>query len=212
MAEVGKETNVNGANVIKPKTFARLVKTINTSLRESQNSIDTHAAVEKCYGDDASIFGEKESATDMLANLITGTIEHVNERIKEEIKDILRNEKVDSKLLVLDMVTNEQRRLQWTQKEAEDEDRRSVQEALKRSKLPDGITVDNLLDFQAYTIKTQARDDILGKIGNRERENQALRDQIEEEKRKIRERIESMDGNAEVLDKTANMCSFHGIS
>lgn len=212
MAEVGKERNVNGANVVKPKTFTRLVKTIDRSLRESQNSIDTHAAVEKCYGDDASMFGEKESATEMLANLIKGTIEHVNERIKEEIEVILRNEKVDSKLLMLDTVTNEQRHQECTQKEAEDKDHRSVQEALKRSKLSNGITVDSVLGFQAYTIKTQARDDILAKIGNREKENQALRKQIEQEKRNIQERIEYVDGNAGVLDKSANICSFHGIS
>jgi len=203
---------MNSANVIRPKTFNRLVKIIDRSLRESQNSIDTRAAVEKCYGDDASIFGEKESATDMLANLIQGTIEHVNERIKEEIEVILRNEKVDSKLLVLDTVMNEQRRQERIKKEAEDEDRRSVQDALNKSKLLDGITVDNLLDFQAYTIKTQARDDILAKIGHREEENQALRNHIEEEKRKIRDRIESINGDAETLDKTATLCSFHGIS
>ena len=153
-----KLKSADGANGIKPKTFNRLLKAINRSLHETKNSIDTHAAVEKYYGDDASLFGEKDSATDMLANFVKGSIEKVNESIKDDIEDILENEKVESKLLVLDKVMDEQRRQEWTHKNAEDEYRRSVQNAIERSTLPDGMTVDHALEFQAYTIKSQARD------------------------------------------------------
>lgn len=207
-----KLTSTDGANGIKPKTFNRLIKAINRSLHETQESIDSHAAVEKCYGDDASLFGEKDSATDMLANLVKGTIEDVNKSIKDDIEDILENETVESKLLVLDKVMDEHRRHEWTQKNAEDEDRRSVQDALERSTLPDKMTVDHVLKFQAYTIKSQARDEILARIENQTKANQALQNQIEEEKRKIQERIESMDDNAEILSNTANICSFRGVS
>ena len=92
----------------------------------------------------------------MLANFVKGSIEKVNESINDDIEDILENEKVESKLLVLDKVMDEQRRQERTHKNAEDEYRRSVQNALERSTLPDGMTVDHVLEFQAYTIKSQA--------------------------------------------------------
>jgi len=212
MAEVQIEKSANDSNSIKPTTFDRLLRIIHGSLHESQKSIDTRSAVEKCYGEDTSIFGEKTSAIDILANLINGSIENVNEDMKEEIEDIMRKEMVDLKLQVLDAITEEQRNQDWTKKEAEDEDRQSAQDALTISKLPNGITTKNFLEFQAYAMKSKARDEILAEIGKYEKDNQALQKKVEEERQKISERIKSIDNDVDILDNTANTCSFHGIS
>jgi len=210
--EMEKERNTNDVNQNESKTFNKLLKTVNRSLLECKNSIDTRAAVEECYGNDTAIFGDKNSATDMLANLIDGSIERINDLVKTDIDDIFRKEKVEFKLYVLDKVIEEYWHRDQMQKNAEEDDRKSVQDALQRSKLPDGVTVDELLEFQAYKIKLQARDDLQAKIDNVEKENQKLVEEIEEVTSKFQERVIPIDEKAKTLGITANLCSFNGVS
>jgi len=216
MAELQKEQNtIQNTDDLKPtkesKTFCKLLKSINRGLNECQRSIDTREAVEECYGDDASIFGEKDSATDMLANLISGSIERINEQVMKGVDDIFKKEQVETKLFTLDKTIEDY----WTQKMeekcTEDDDRQSVQDALQRSKLPDGVGVDDLLRLQAYKIKSEARDEIRAKLSTIEKENKAMQNEIEELKGKFQERLKCIDEKAKNLDGTANLCSFNGV-
>lgn len=93
MAEIQTESSGNGSNRIQPKTFYRLPAILPSILSETQRDVDTRSAVEKCYGEDASIFGEEASATEDLSK-----IGNVIKEMETKIEDILRKEGADSKL------------------------------------------------------------------------------------------------------------------
>lgn len=81
---------------------------------------------------------------------------------------------------------------------------------MKESKLPDSIPVEDTFQFQAYDkVFKPAMKFYLIKY---ERDNHRLRKKIEDERQKIKDRIKSTDNEVELRDKTANACSFHGIS
>ena len=68
------------------------------------------------------------------------------------------------------------------------------------------------LSYQAYRIKVQERDALLAELASVEAENDAIARQIEKGSALIQDAVQEVEGKGKVLDKTADVGSFSGVS
>ena len=200
----------------KSKRYTRLVASIDKALSESRKSIDTKAAVAECYGADASIFsggdeaGEDDTTT-MLANLIELTIDRVNDRIRSEMSVILEQVGAREKLSAFDKVIDVFERYEQSKVDVENNDRASSKEQAAASRLPSGISAENVLKYQDYAIKVEERDRILSEIRRIEAENETLMSQLERRRVMIGEVTTKVEETGKGIERAANGCSFNGV-
>ena len=70
----------------------------------------------------------------------------------------------------------------------------------------------DVLSYQAYRIKVQERDALLAELASVEAENDAIARQIEKGSALIQDAVQEVEGKGKVLDKTADVGSFSGVS
>ena len=209
-----QDVNTNVKEFIKPppsKRHKKLIQVIEKGLSESKKSIDTHDAVIKCYGEDTSIFaggGTEESAKTMLANLIEGVIDNANERLQDDIENIFVTEKIATKLRALDNAVDHQDKVLELKKETDEIDRRTAQEALNSAKLPDSVTIPDVVRFHIYNAKKGFKDKLLKELQDVEAETKTILDKVEIESKQLQERISKIEEKEKILEQAADMCTF----
>mmetsp|Transcript_8289 Transcript_8289/g.10507 ORF Transcript_8289/g.10507 Transcript_8289/m.10507 type:complete len:204 (+) Transcript_8289:82-693(+) len=198
----------------------QLVKVIENGLIESSKCIDTHSAVQECYGDDISMFADSNSSsendgTEMLANLIQGVLEKINdEMMKNQIHDILKREDVETKLSVLDKVIGEFVDRQRLLKEEEERDKKTAEDAMKSVQvLPHGVEVSDIMKFQAYKVKMKIRDKLAAELETAERRQEELQSQMEKEREDVNAMVKKInDETLDPLERAGEICSVNFAS
>uniref|UniRef100_A0A7S2A1Q6 Uncharacterized protein n=1 Tax=Trieres chinensis TaxID=1514140 RepID=A0A7S2A1Q6_TRICV len=198
---------------VESKRYNSLVSAIKKALLETRNSIDTKAAVAECF--DVSMYadgdGGQDETTDMLANLIGGVIDRVNDQITSEIDIILKREGAREKLVALDRIIDEFEREEREKSQAEDMDRMSSREAVALSCLPPEISPDDVFNFHAYSIKMKERDGLLAEIASVEAENESLQKEIEQGRVLIGAAVAGVETKGKYIEKSATACSYSGV-
>jgi len=192
--------------------FKKFVNVIDAGLQKSHEAIDTIAIIEECYGEDAAIFADsKAEGNNLLVGLLDAALDKIDEDVKK-VGDALAQEEAESKLNNLDEAIAQINRKEETAKEAEEYDRQSAQDALRMSKIPDGISIYDIMAYQAYLIKKEARDALIAQVDAAREAKDELAKQVEERKDLVKARIQGLDERNKTLDKAADVCSFSGVS
>lgn len=197
---------------IDRSTSQKLTDILHTSVQKSHGSIDTLAVIEECYGEDAAIFADsKEEGKILLAGLLDAALQKIDGDVKEEA-DRLVQEEASSKLNHLDEAVAFVNRKEQMAKEAEEFDRQSAQDAMRMSKLPDGITINDIMSYQAYLIKKEARDSLVSQIKSAKESCDALTEKLDKRKEVVQTKIKKLEDISNDLGKAADSCSFNGVS
>uniref|UniRef100_A0A6U3ZXU4 Uncharacterized protein n=1 Tax=Ditylum brightwellii TaxID=49249 RepID=A0A6U3ZXU4_9STRA len=199
------------------KRYKCLVDAIHKALSESRKSFDTRLAVALCYGENASIFagggdGGEDDATEILANLIDDVLERTNERVRNDIQNFLKNERVNEKLLKIEDIIDTYDKEEQQHAEAEESDRQSARDAAGQSKLPIGVTPDDILIYNSYQIKLKQKKQLLAQIASVEAEKEVIERQIEKGRNAILKATEEVTEKSNNIGRTADICSFSRAS
>jgi hypothetical protein len=202
--------------------YDRLWAAINRGLEENRNTINLREAITVAYGKDIHIFtgadGEtsshsgvnKDAAVDMLASLLEGVLERADESIRSEIKKILQTEKVQEQLDRLDMILHEFNMEMQAAKDAEIRDKVTAQDEAKRAKLPEGVSVSDLLTLQVYKSRSRHHQDLIDELRRIEEENSGLEKQIQLKRDEIRLQLDKIEEHGKILESAADEFSLHG--
>lgn len=197
----------------KQSRYEKLLELTSKSLQKSHDSIDKKVAIEEFYGKDASIFGDsKEAGTKVLEQLLEQTLEEIDFDVKAVIQEAINKHDVKSKLDLLDSVIDDFRRVQREKQEQEDADKDSAQEAVMKTKLPNGVSLPQVLQYRAYLSRTKYRDDLLSQIETEMEKSKSLQENIKKEKELANDDIGNLNDYANNLGRAADMCSFNGVS
>lgn len=197
----------------KQSRYEKLLELTSKSIKKSHDSIDKKVAIEECYGTDASIFGDsKEAGTKVLEQLLEQTLEEIDSDVKAVIQEAIRKHDVKSQLDLLDSVLEDFRRVQREKQEQEDTDKDSAQDAITKSKLPNGVSLAQVLQYRAYLARTKYRDDLVSQIEMESKKNEDLQEKINQEKELANDDTSNLNNYANDLGRAADICSFNGVS
>jgi hypothetical protein len=206
------QSQTNGNDNTQQSTFQKFTNIIHKSFQKSHKAIDTLAIIEECYGEDAAIFADsKEEGQTLLAGLLDAALYKIDNDVKNEADRLVRQE-AELTLNHLDQAVGEINKREQLVKEAEEHDRKSAQDALRMSKLPDGITSHDIMSYQAYLIKIEMRDTIVSQLQTAKEECDDLSKKVEERKELVHAKIKGLEDVHQNLGKAADVCSFSGVS
>jgi hypothetical protein len=176
---------------------------LNKALSESRKSFDTAKAVKDCYGEDASMFDDN-----MLVTVIDGMIDKVNDRVKEEMLQILQEKNVRVTLQNLEGILAQLDEAEKAVKQAEQEDQQSARDALETVRLPKDVTPQNVLSYHAFEVMQKERDDLIEELEKVQAETKELEQQQANAKAVVQERVQKIETVAKELERSADMCSM----
>lgn len=200
-------------NAIKQSRYEKLIELTSKALKKSRDSIDKSSAIEVCYGSDAAIFADsKDAGIKVLEQLLDETLEQIDADMFQCISKSMVEHNVKDQLDLLDSVLDDFRREQKEKKELEEFDKASAQDAVKYSKLTNGMTLDQILKYRAHTIRAKYRDELIKQIDIEREMNKDLEDRMVEEKKRVDLVINTLSADGNTLERAADACSFNGVS
>ena len=196
----------------KQPIFHKFRNIIHKGLEKSHAAIDSSAMIEECYGEDAAIFADsKAEGNKILVGLLEAALDKIDESVKEEVENVIRQE-AESKLNHLDKAIELINKKEESAREAEEADRQSAQDAVRLSRIPDGISIDDIMAYQAYLIKKETRDVLLAQVDAAKGTYHDLSKKVEERRDVVNEKIKGLEDRNQSLGKAADLSSFHGVS
>jgi hypothetical protein len=183
--------------------YEQLLTGIDKALQESRSSFNTEKAIEECYGEDASIFG---NAT--LQKLMDGVIDRVNTKSKGEMLEFLKTQDVGNKLKNIEDLIHLFETQEKEAQEQESSDRESARQALQNAKLLKGMTPQDIVNYHAYQIIQKERNSLEAEIVAVGEESHRMEQQIAEAEQTVKETIAKVETVGAKLCKTADACSF----
>ena len=171
--------------------YNHLLETIDISLARCRKSFSTESAIRDCYGSDASMF-ESSDSSNFLASAIDAMVDQVNNKVKEEMLDYLKDEKIEERLSDIEGIINELNSHDKAEKEADEEDRKSARAALETTKLPKDVQPPDVLRHQAYKLMMEERESLLAAISNVEVDVVELDKRIEQSSGQVDEGVQSL--------------------
>ena len=218
---------------VQSKRVRQFLKVVDKALQEAKKSIDAESSVEECYGDDAAIFAgmggddndtislnkktekmrskyeEEKEGKKMLANLIEGMMDRVNETVKIEVQALIERESLNSKFAKLERISDILQKEDNEKKMKEANDRQKTKEALHQLlKLPEGCSPVNLINFHAYRVKLEQKEALLAEINSIDAETEAIQAQINRGKETIHNGMQDIEQMGEVMSNAADICSL----
>jgi|EP00979_Chaetoceros_neogracilis_P004525 transcription termination factor NusB len=209
--------SIDGAETsVHPSKYSKLLLIISKAIKKSHSAISTPIVIEKCYGEDAAIFetggdGDDDGCDNLLVGLLDTVLEKIDEELMEQIETIVKD-KAESKLNNLDAAITNVNGLEQKAKEKEEHDRQSAQDAIRMSKIPQGIGIEDIMLYQAYFIQKKARDELLESVKSAQKECAELKEKLTEKEEHINKAVDTLNQRGESMSKAANICSFNGVS
>jgi len=192
---------------------AKFLDVVSKAIRKSHEAISIATIIEQCYGEDAAIFEtEGEEHENLLVGLLDAALEKIDQELLRHIEHVVKEYGVDKKLICLDTVIAKVEDMEKKAQEAEEHDRQSTQDAIRMSKIPDGISIDDVMLYQAYLIHKSARDELRESLAKAKTECEEIRGKVEEQRLIVKERIDALDDRNISMSNAADLCSFNGMS
>lgn len=196
----------------------QLYLALEKSLSESKKQINCHDAVSECYGENISVFAssnpdssksnDDDDASEMLASLLSERLERINERVRDSFRLFLEQNDVESKLHRFDRAVDACEQSVRMAKLSEEKDKQSARSAAENVSLPEGITVESIMRYQAYRLKEEEKLKLLAEINSVESENKAIEENIAEKETLLKSYLEDINQRNEKMKKTANIHTF----
>ena len=206
------KTASGGSNQQSTSSCQKFIDIVHKSLSKGHDAIDTLAIIDECYGEDAAIFADsKEVGQQLLAGLLDAALQKIDESVKEDAVKLIKEE-AETVLNHLDQAVGEINRREQVLKEAEDHDRQSALDARRMSKLPDGVSIRDVIAYQAYLIKKETENSLIAQLEKAKEECEALEKSVDEKKAAVHSKIKDIEMVHQNLGEAADACSFGGVS
>lgn len=191
---------------IEKSRVEKFLSILTKAIQKSHGTISTPEIIDQCYGEDAATFDDDENGN-MLVGLLDDSLDKIDEEAMEHIQKIVK-QYAQQPLQCLDDAIAHVDALEKKELQEEEDDRQSAQEAIVMSKLPQGVSAEDVLQYQAYLIQKKARDDLVESMKRIDEECEQLRVQLEEKKKQVQDSIESLDEKSKSMSNAADMCSY----
>ena len=173
-----------------------LLSELKTSLEEGKKSVDLIKVVQECYGkDQLALFADlPDEAITMLANLLEGKLEKVNERVMAEFKSYLERQGLNDKLLQLEVSIET-----YIQERAarQEQDRRERETAMRHAATSEyltkrGITVAEFVRYQTHILKEEEKQNLEAELNALKRQNEELETSIQRRSNEVNSIIKDL--------------------
>ena len=201
-----------------------LLKLLDKALSQSKVSFDAEKAVQDCYGEDASIFEDVPSSAEetkddngnpngkkksnLLIDVIENMIDTVNERVKEEIEQFLKDNKVCENLTLVDSIIAQLDEQDAEQAEAEINDRESALRALDAVKLPKDVSPDDIVSYHKFEVRRKERDALAEELAKVEAEVKQLEEQQAHATSRAKDSVQQLGKVEQELERSADVCTL----
>ncbi len=194
----------------KKSRYDMFTSILHKSVKGSHEAVDTIKAklIADCYGDNASLFGDtKAEGTDVLVGLLERVLEQIDDELNSEISNVLEREGAKLKLdrfdAAIDSVNDRERRI----KEADEYDKQSVNDAVENTKMPKGISMNDVMAYRIFLLKKQERDELLTKIKAEEDDVAMLEEKLKKQVENFESDVNQMNETGKALKETADLCA-----
>ena len=213
-ASASASSQDQGADPTNSRRYRHLLMALEKTLTESKRTLDARSAAAEAFGSDTHSFDEDggKSGVDVLADLIHECVDTANDQVRESISAVLSSNDAAARLALLDELLDHFDAADRAEREAEESDRASARGAVQDVTLPEGVDVTDVLSYQAYRIKVQERDALLAELASVEAENDSIARQIEKGSALINDAVQQVEDKGKILEKTADVGSFSGVS
>jgi len=204
------------SNTENSRRYRHLLMALEKTLTESKRTLDARSAAAEAFGADTHSFDEDggggKAGVDVLADLIHECVDAANDQVREGIAAVLSSNDAAARLALLDQLLDHFEAADQAARDAEESDRASARSAVQDVTLPEGVDAMDVLSYQAYRIKVQERDALLAELASVEAENDSIARQIEKGSALIQDAVQQVEEQGKVLEKTADVGSFSGVS
>jgi uncharacterized phage infection (PIP) family protein YhgE len=192
---------------------AKFLDIISKAIRKSHEAISIPEIIQQCYGEDASIFETEGDENDnLLVGLLDAALDKIDQELIGHVKSVIREQGAEKKLNCLDEAISKVEEMEIKAQEVEEYDRQSAQDAIRLSRIPEGISIEDVMLFQAYLIHKDAREDLKKSVAKYKEECDDLEEKINQQRNLVNERIEALDERHSKMSNAADLCSFNGMS
>lgn len=192
--------------------YTKFVSILNKAIEKSHSVISTADIIEQCYGEDATMFETDDQENgNMLVGLLNDALDRIDEEIMQKMKTLAQDQ-AKGKLNCFDQAIAHVDKEEENALHEEELDHQSAQDAIREAKLPEGVTIEDVLQYQAYLIQQAARDELMQKIQRNSEECEEMKKQLEEKKKSLSTQIETLDTKNQNLNDAADLCTFNGVS
>jgi len=208
-------------NANKTPSISRQTKfldIVSKAIRKSHEAISIPEIIQQCYGEDASIFettteGDGDGENDnLLVGLLDAALDKIDQELMQYVEYVVGEQGVDTKLNCLDEANSKVEEMEIKAQEVEEYDRQSAQDAIRLSRIPDGISIEDVMLYQAYLIYKDAKEELQNSVTKYKEECQELEQQVSQQHKLVKERIEALDERNTKISNAADLCSFNGFS
>jgi len=187
--------------------FLQLKAAINKALVASRNHFDIEAAVQKVYGDDATIFGGDNDNSNVLLKVFESTLDTIHDEATEYMNKVLEEEQIEQVLLKLETVMYKLQVEESLQKQLDEIDKQSALEAVELAKRPNNVTTEQVIRAQALGELTTERDRLRQELDRAQEEMHQLEEECQKQEAEYHEKLNEVQQAAYEMDKTADVAS-----
>lgn len=156
------------------------------------------------------------SGVEMLSSLLDGVLNNIDASTETRIQGLLTEQRIAEKLNMLDRAVDEYSRREEEEREKEEVDKLSAQEALRFTKLPEikekSQTAGSISMGQIFRIKLETREGLLAEIERVESDMDDLVQKVEHCKKEAQQVMYDVQEQRKIMADSADMCSHSGVS
>ena len=182
--------------------YDRLMKLVDMGFQKSRQGLDTASLVEESYGQDA--YG----STELLYGVVNSMLDKVDETAKRELKEFLDQQGIPNRLERVEAIVNKLVQQELAVAQDEKEDAESSQEMLGQALLPPGISLEDVLLYNAYQSQMEQKKTLEETLQSVKEENQALEQEIAATQTTIGDHVQELQKVARTLEKSADGSSM----
>ena len=204
-------------------TFESYLALAEKALKKSRKSVDTRALIQLAYGDETAHIG----GSDMLMGILDGVLDRItNETVLEELRasgteQTANDNDTNDEHASTPQRTSPQERLEkidqaisrvmdWEERrdQIEDLDAKSARGLLHENLLPEGVTIQDVIAYQEYQQRLEAKKTLQLELQRIQDEISALQNQNNEKESNIREQLGKVEKVERELQASAHVCAM----
>lgn len=183
--------------------YQSLLAGIEKVLTKSRNSLDVSEAIQKGYGDDASVFG----GANALQGVMDGMLDRVHDKVTEEMVAHLEHEQIENYLKRVEELVQKVEEVEMAKQAENQADRESARAYLQQAQLPEGVKPMDVLSHRAYQLMLEEQTKLMEMIEKYEEETNELEEVVNEAEAKVQEEMSKVEEVGRELDRAADICS-----
>jgi len=191
-------SSISSSNTTDSVRYQRLVEVLHLALKKSRSQLDVEEVVKECYGNDnVAVFQP----------LLEGVLEQAQSEVTTSTLAHCTSSQVDVKLQRLDSAIRTLDRETVARQRQMERDKASAEAALAQAQLPEGVTAQDWVQYQAYQRLMEEKKALEEEIAAEEAAVAELEAAQQQQASTTGKGVEEMQAFKEKLEKSADLCS-----